>query len=74
MVQEVTAGGPAEQAGVRAGDVIVAVGGERVAAPDDVAAAVQGRRPGDSLAVEIRRGGDSQTLDIELAARPEQAP
>ena len=32
-VQEVTAGGPAERAGVRAGDVIVSVDGERIRSP-----------------------------------------
>jgi putative serine protease PepD len=74
VVQDVTAGGPAEQAGLEQGDVIVAVGGERVGEPDDVAAAVQDRRPGETLAVEIRRGGGERTFDVELAARPEQAP
>ena len=62
------------EAGVRAGDVIVAVGGKRIADPDDVAAAIQDRRPGDSVEVELRRGGDARTVDVELTARPEQAP
>ena len=74
VVREATAGAPAARAGLRAGDVIVAVGGERVAGPDDVAAAIQDRAPGDSVAVELRRDGESQTLDVELTARPEQAP
>ena len=74
VVREATAGGPAARAGVRAGDVIVAVGGKRIAAPDDVAAAIQDRRPGESVAIELRRGGDARTLTVELTARPEQAP
>ena len=74
VVREATAGGPAARAGVRAGDVIVAVGGRRIADPDDVAAAIQDRRPGDSVEVELRRGGDARTVDVELTARPEQAP
>jgi putative serine protease PepD len=73
-VQEATAGGPAAEAGVQAGDVIVAVDGDRVQSADDVAAAIQDKRPGDSVAVEIRRGGDSRTLDVELGTRPGQAP
>jgi putative serine protease PepD len=74
LVREATAGGPAAEAGVRAGDVIVAVGGERVSEPDDVATAIQDRRPGETVEVELRRGGDVRTVDVQLTARPEQAP
>jgi putative serine protease PepD len=73
-VREATAGGPAARAGLRAGDVIVSVGGAAVREPDDVAAAIQDRRPGQTVAIEIERDGDRRTLDVELAARPEQAP
>ena len=74
VVREATAGGPAASAGVQVGDVIVAVDGERIADPDDVAAAIQDNAPGDTIEVEVRRGGDAQTLEIQLAARPEQSP
>jgi putative serine protease PepD len=74
VVREATAGGPAARAGVRAGDVIVTVAGQRIADPEDVAAAIQDRRPGDSVEIEVRRNGDLRTLDVELTARPEQAP
>jgi putative serine protease PepD len=74
VVREATAGGPAARAGLRTGDLIVAVGGERVAEPDDVAAAIQDRSPGESVEVEVRRDGELRTLDVRLAARPGQAP
>jgi putative serine protease PepD len=74
VVREVTAGGPAARAGLRPGDLIVTVGGERIADPDDVAAAIQDRAPGDSVDVDVRRGGERRTLEVELTARPEQAP
>ena len=74
VVREATAGGPAARAGLRAGDLIVAVGGERIAEPDDVAAAIQDRSPGESVEVEVRRDGELRTLDVRLAARPGQAP
>jgi putative serine protease PepD len=74
VVREATDGGPAARAGVRAGDVIVAVAGERIQTPDDVAAAIQDRRPGQSVEVQLRRDGDVRTLDVQLAARPTQAP
>jgi putative serine protease PepD len=74
LVREATAGGPAARAGLRTGDLIVAVGGERIAGPDDVAAAIQDREPGESVDVEVRRYGELRTLEVRLAARPEQAP
>ena len=73
-MREATSGGPAAEAGIRAGDRIVAIGGKDVRTPDDVAAAIQDRRPGDRVAVEIERNGTRETLQVELRARPEQAP
>jgi len=73
-VREATAGGPAARAGLRTGDVIVSVDGDRIASPDDVAAAIADRAPGDAVELEVRRDGDLRTLDVELTARPEQAP
>ena len=74
VVREATAGGPAARAGLRTGDVIVALGDGRIAGPDDVAAAIQELAPGDSVAVEVRRDGDLRTLQVQLTARPGQAP
>jgi S1-C subfamily serine protease len=74
LVREVTSGGPAATAGVRAGDVIVRVGGDRVQEPDDVAGAIQDLRPGRRVEVEVRRGGDSRTIEVELGNRAAQTP
>jgi putative serine protease PepD len=74
VVQEATAGGPAAQAGVKAGDVIAAVDGKRIQSPDDVAAAIQDKQPGDSVDIEVRRGGNARTISVKLGTRPEQAP
>jgi putative serine protease PepD len=74
VVREVTSGGPAATAGLRTGDVIVAVAGETVDEPDDVAAAIQDRHPGETVEIEVRRGGSTDTLDVQLGARPSQAP
>jgi putative serine protease PepD len=74
VVREATAGGPAARAGLRAGDVIVAVGGAKVREPDDVATAIQDRRPGQTVTIEIERNGDRRTLEVELGTRPGSAP
>jgi putative serine protease PepD len=72
-VAAVTAGGPASTAGLRVGDVIKSVGGKTVNDPDQVAAAIQDRHPGDSIDVEVQRDGSTQTLQVKLGERPDQA-
>jgi putative serine protease PepD len=72
-VASVTSAGPAASAGIRQGDVLQAVGGETVRTPDDVAAAIQDRRPGDSVAVKVLRDGAQETLNVTLGTRPGNA-
>jgi putative serine protease PepD len=72
-VAAVTAGGPASTAGLRVGDVIKSVGGKTVNDPDQVAAAIQDRHPGDSIDVEVQRNGSTETLQVTLGERPDQA-
>jgi putative serine protease PepD len=74
VVAAVTSGGPAAQAGIRAGDVITSIDGRSVGDPDDVADIVADSRPGDEVEVEVLRGGDRQTLTVELTTRPTRTP
>ena len=74
-VRDVTKGGPADQAGLSAaGDVIVGVDGRPVRTPADVSSAVSRLKPGDSVRVTVRRGGDRRTVRIRLTTRPERLP
>src|SRR3954454_10169407 len=59
-VDDVTGGGPADHAGIKNGDVLVNVAGRRVAAPQDVSEAIQGREPGDQIRVEVVRAGSTR--------------
>jgi S1-C subfamily serine protease len=68
-VVEVAARAPAARAGLRAGDVIVAVGGRRVGGPDALAAAISDRRPGARVVVEYRRGDRTRSAAVVLATR-----
>jgi putative serine protease PepD len=72
QVAEVVPNSPAEKAGIRAGDVIVGVDGERVRQPDDVAGAISSKNPGEKVAVEVRRNGDQSTskVQVDLGNRP----
>ncbi len=74
-VRDVTKGGPADQAGLSAaGDVIVGIDGRPVRTPADVSSAVSRLKPGDSVRVTIRRGGDRRTVRVRLTTRPERLP
>jgi S1-C subfamily serine protease len=69
-VGQVVANGPAQKAGLRQGDRITSIGGATVNEPDDVAAAVNGRTPGDKVEIVVERGGDRRTLTVTLGAQP----
>jgi putative serine protease PepD len=70
QVQQATAGGPAQRAGLEPGDVVTRVDGEDVQDPDDVATAIEDDAPGDEIDVTVRRGGDERTVTVKLAERP----
>ena len=59
VIAAVARGGPAEAAGLRAGDVILAVGGRRIEVADEVLSEIGSRRPGSDLALEVWRAGDA---------------
>ncbi len=73
-VAGVVPGGPADQGGVRIGDTIRKVDGSDVLAPQDIATAIEGRRPGDEIDIEVQRAGVARTLRVTLGTRPESAP
>jgi putative serine protease PepD len=60
--------GPAAEAGLRAGDLVVRIDGHPVAAPGDLIALVRKYAPGSVVAVEYRRGGETRTASVTLAA------
>jgi aminopeptidase YwaD len=65
----VRAGSPADKAGVRPGDVIVAFGGLTVRTLEDFTFALRGRRPGDRVEVTVLREGAERRLDAVLEER-----
>jgi putative serine protease PepD len=73
-VAELVEDGPAEDAGVRRGDVIRRVDGETVQDPEDVAAAIGDDEPGDEVDVVVERDGRTQTLHVTLGKRPARIP
>ena len=74
LVGAVVPGGPAAEAGLRAGDVILRVGATKVTDPEAVTQAIEGEKPGANVAVTVSRDGDQRTAQIELGTRPSEAP
>ena len=70
VVQQVTPGGPAAEAGLRPGDVITALGGKPVEDSSSLSSLVDGFEPGDEVEVELSRGVAKETLKVTLAERP----
>jgi membrane-associated protease RseP (regulator of RpoE activity) len=55
VARSVTAGSPADQAGIKAGDTIISVNGRKVASYDDVLTSVDRLKPGDVLDIDVSR-------------------
>jgi S1-C subfamily serine protease len=66
----VTSGGPADQAGLRAGDVIKSVGRTQTPDASALSQALAAAEPGDKVSVTITRGGQDQTVQVTLGQLP----
>ncbi|MEU3780283.1 trypsin-like peptidase domain-containing protein [Streptomyces sp900129855] len=64
----VTAGGPGDRAGIRAGDVITEVDGQRVHSGEELIVKTRAHRPGDRLELTVERGGAQHTLTLVLGS------
>jgi S1-C subfamily serine protease len=73
-VVAVQPGGPAAAAGLRPGDVITAVEGNRISGPGDVINAVDRAGVGRSLRFSLQRGGESLQLTVVPADLASQSP
>ena len=67
LVSEVMEGDPADKAGIKAGDVIVAIGDKPVRTPHDLLFAVLTYQPGDKIKVVVNREG--KTKEYRVIAR-----
>ncbi|MGH7853781.1 MAG: TIR domain-containing protein [Candidatus Binatia bacterium] len=66
VVMEVESGRPVARAGLHVGDIVVAIGGKKIASEDDLRQAIFKIGPGKT-AYSYRRGGDTKTVTIECA-------
>lgn len=64
-VVSVSPGGPAATAGMQAGDLIVALNGRKLAAGRELVEQMREVKPGDRVAVDLRRDGRPLALTVE---------
>jgi len=67
LITEVQEDSPAKEAGLKAGDVIVAINGDEVYDPEDVVDAVEDKEPGEKVEVKIVRDKKEMTIPVEVA-------
>ncbi|MBU2410548.1 MAG: PDZ domain-containing protein, partial [Gammaproteobacteria bacterium] len=66
LVSNVEKGGPADQAGLKAGDVILKVDGKPIVSSGDLPAVIGLNKPGAKIDMEVWRKGASETLTAKL--------
>ncbi|WP_031055985.1 S1C family serine protease [Streptomyces sp. NRRL F-5702] len=64
----VAADGPAAKAGIRSGDVITHVEGQRVHSGEELIVKIRAHRPGDALELKLTRGGAERTVTLKLGS------
>jgi len=72
VVGQVNPGAPASKAGIRPDDVITKIDGKAIRSPSELSLTVLTKAPGDKVQVELKRGGDTKTVTVTLANRPDQ--
>jgi serine protease Do len=71
LVAEAQSGSPAEKAGIESGDTIIAVNGETVEGPRELALMISDMAPGTKVTLTYWRDGAKSDVDITLGKLPE---
>jgi putative serine protease PepD len=65
--------GPAAGGRLRTGDVVTALGGKAVTSSEELSRLLDGHRPGETVALTVRRGTAIEEASVELGTRPDRA-
>jgi S1-C subfamily serine protease len=71
IVKEVLAESPADKAGVKTGDIITSIGGNKFISAVSLAKAIASRKAGEKLEIVIKRDEETRKLTLILTERPE---
>jgi len=69
FVRAVGAGTPAAQAGLRAGDIITAIGGQAIDGDHRFINVLMRFKPGERVSLTVVRGGQARTIEVTLGER-----
>jgi putative serine protease PepD len=69
VIASVVPGGPADEVGLRSGDIVVAINGAVVRGADELIVAIRTKQPGDTVELTVARNGAEESIDVELGAR-----
>jgi serine protease Do len=72
LVADVTAGGPAEKAGVKRGDIIIELHGNKIDEMPELPKLVASYAPGTKTKLKVIRNGKEKDLSIKLEELPDQ--
>jgi serine protease Do len=73
LVGEVQPGLPADQAGIKSGDIIVDVDGTQIKTVRELQRKIAAFRPDQTVKIKVIRDGKEQTIEVKLAKLPDQA-
>ncbi len=65
---------PAEKAGLKEGDVIIAMDGKTIKNGEDLAESIGDHQPGEDVKITFYRGKEKKTVNATLATKMEEAP
>ena len=71
LVEKVEPNGPADQAGIRRGDIVIAAGKDEVQSSGDLISALRNYQPGDTVKLTVVRNGEKTQLQVNLAESPQ---
>ena len=71
LVYGVTPGGPAAQAHIAPGDILVAIAGKPMTTAEDLFTALRQKRPGETVRLELVREGKRESVDVRLSDKPQ---
>ncbi len=70
VISDVLEKSPAEKAGLRAGDIVVAIGADQAGDLETTVAAVRRRAPGSDVLVRVRRDNNEKEIPVRVAVFP----
>ena len=70
LIEEVLRGGPAERAGLKAGDILIAIEGKPVTDPNEMLNLVAALVPGKPASIRLRRDNKDVDLKVAVGRRP----